>query len=394
MWPQIKINSYETKRILKIILLVFAGAIGFLSLWYTNNLVKELEGEERSKAKLWADATKLLLSPDYEGDVDILLEIVRANNTIPVILMDKDGNITGSRNLDSALMEKPEYLESMVRQMAQSNAPMEIEYVEGSNIKVYYENSLLLTKLKYYPFFQLSIIALFLAVSYFAFSYSRRSEQNQVWVGMSKETAHQLGTPISSLVAWLDYIKASDSNLPLMVIEEMDRDIERLLLITERFSKVGSEPMLEKHDLIECIEQTVNYLKARAPSKVVFEFKIPTVPVYAQLNVPLFAWVIENVTKNAIDAMDGNGKIIYEVKMGNKEIIFDIIDNGKGVPNSKIETIFKPGYTTKKRGWGLGLSLVKRIVQNYHQGHIFVKESIPNEKTVFRVVLKALEVQT
>lgn len=393
MWPQIKINSYETKRILKLILLVFAAAIGFLSLWYTNNLVKELEGEERSKAKLWADATKLLLSPDYEGDVDILLEIVRANNTIPVILMDNNGNITGSRNLDSALMEKPDYMDAMVQKMAQSNEPMEIEYIEGSNIKVYYENSILLTKLKYYPYFQLSIIALFLAVSYFAFSYSRRSEQNQVWVGMSKETAHQLGTPISSLMAWLDYLKESDSNLPTMVIEEMDRDIERLLLITERFSKVGSEPVLEKHDLITCIEQTVNYLKARAPSKVEFEMHMPEIPVYAQLNVPLFAWVIENVTKNAIDAMDGDGKIIYEVKMGAKDILFDIIDNGKGVPKSKFETIFKPGFTTKKRGWGLGLSLVKRIVQNYHRGQIFVKESIPHVKTVFRVVLKTPEVE-
>ncbi len=391
MWPQIKINSYETKRILKIILLVFAGAIGFLSLWYTNNLVKELEGEERAKAKMWADATKLLLSPDYEGDVDILLEIVRANNTIPVILMDNNGNITGSRNLDSSLMEKPGYLEAMVQKMAQSNEPMEIEYVEGANIKVYYENSILLTKLKYYPYFQLSIIALFLAVSYFAFSYSRRSEQNQVWVGMSKETAHQLGTPISSLMAWLDYIKESDSNLPAMVIEEMDRDIERLLLITERFSKVGSEPVLEKHDLIECINQTVNYLKARAPSKVQFELQMPQLPMYAMVNVPLFAWVIENVTKNAIDAMDGNGKIIFKVKMGTKDILFDIIDNGKGVPKSKFETIFKPGFTTKKRGWGLGLSLVKRIVENYHRGQIFVKESIPNEKTVFRVVLKSPE---
>ena len=225
-------------------------------------------------------------------------------------------------------------------------------------------------------------------MSYFAFSYSRRSEQNQVWVGMSKETAHQLGTPISSLMAWLDFIKESDSNLPTMVIEEMDRDIERLLLITERFSKVGSSPVLEQHDLIACIEQTVNYLKARAPSKVEFEYIMPSTPIYAKLNVPLFAWVIENVTKNAIDAMDGNGKIIYQVKMGTKDILFDIIDNGKGVPKSKFETIFKPGFTTKKRGWGLGLSLVKRIVQNYHRGQIFVKESTPNEKTVFRVVLK------
>lgn len=388
-----KLNNYEVKRIMKLILLFFAALIGFFSLWYTNNLVNELADEERTKAKLWADATRLLLSPDYEGDVDFLLEIVRANNTIPVILMDQDGEVTGWRNLDSSRVKTPGYMQAMIEKMSQSNEPMEIEFVQGQKISVYYEDSIVLTKLRYYPYFQLSIIALFLAVSYFAFSYSRKSEQNQVWVGMSKETAHQLGTPISSLMAWLDYLRESDNKVDGMILTEMDRDIKRLQLITERFSKVGSEPVLEKTDLAICVIDAVDYLKSRAPSKVHFIINKPENQLFVKINIPLFAWVIENITKNAIDAMDGVGTITYNIKMGNKDILFDISDTGKGIPKSKFETIFKPGFTTKKRGWGLGLSLVKRIVENYHKGHIFVKDSVPNQKTTFRIVLKPFETE-
>lgn len=386
-----KWNSYEIKRMLKIVLLIFAAAIGFFSLMYTNRLVAELEEEERQKVTQWADATKLLLSPEYEGDVDFLLEIVRNNNTIPVILTDKNGLITGYRNLDSALAEKEGYKENLIKEMAKVNDPIITEYVAGEKIIVYYENSIILTKLRYYPYFQLSIIALFLLVSYFAFNYSRRNEQNQVWVGMSKETAHQLGTPISSLVAWLDFIKASNGQIEPMVIEEMGRDIERLELITERFSKVGSAPVLEKKDLRECVNMAVDYLKKRAPSKVKFEIISPehSGPLWVNINYPLFAWVIENITKNAMDAMDGQGNLTYVIKLGTKkDVLLDIIDNGKGIPNNRFDTIFKPGYTTKKRGWGLGLSLVKRIVENYHSGQVFVKESIPNQRTVFRIALK------
>jgi hypothetical protein len=388
-----KFNSYEIKRMLKIALLIFAASIGFFSLMYTNTLVSELEQEERQKVTQWADATKLLLSPEYEGDVDFLLQIVRDNHTIPVILTDKNGAITGFRNLDSALAEKPGYKENLIKEMAKVNKPIVTEYVAGEKITVYYENSIILTKLRYYPYYQLSIIALFLLVSYFAFSYSRRNEQNQVWVGMSKETAHQLGTPISSLVAWLDYLKASDGKIEPMVIEEMSRDIERLELITERFSKVGSAPVLERKDLVECVSSAVDYLKARAPSKVRFEIITPAsgMPLWVNINYPLFAWVIENITKNAMDAMDGNGHLTYVLKMGTKDVLLDIIDNGKGIPKNKFETIFKPGYTTKKRGWGLGLSLVKRIVENYHAGQVFVKESIPHQRTVFRIVLKSAQ---
>lgn len=379
------LNTYEIKRLWKAALLLFAAAIGLFSLLYTHKLVSQLEIEERQKVRQWAEATRLLLSPDYEGDVDFLLQIVMANNTIPVILTDSKGNINSSRNLDSVPRNE---LKHRVEQMKNTNEPLEIEFIEGEKVIVYYEDSVILTKLKYYPYFQLSLIALFLVVSYFAFSYSRKAEQNQVWVGMSKETAHQLGTPISSLMAWIEYLKAEKPDIDPMIIHEMGRDIDRLQLITERFSKVGSSPVLERKNLNECVAEAVQYLQVRAPSKVIFEVNLPSEPIWVNINYPLFAWVIENITKNAIDAMDGQGKLIFQTFVQSDHAVLDIIDNGKGIPKSKFETIFKPGFTTKKRGWGLGLSLVKRIVENYHNGEVFVKESIPNQKTMFRILLK------
>lgn len=379
------LNTYDIKRLWKAALLLFAAAIGMFSLLYTHKLVSQLEIEERQKVRQWAEATRLLLSPDYQGDVDFLLQIVMANNTIPVILTDANGNINSSRNLDSITGSE---LQDRIEQMKKTNEPLEIEFIEGEKVFVYYEDSVILTKLKYYPYFQLSLIALFLVVSYFAFSYSRRAEQNQVWVGMSKETAHQLGTPISSLLAWIDYLKSENPDINPMVINEMSRDLDRLQLITERFSKVGSSPVLEKRNLNECVAEAVYYLEVRAPKKVHFELVMPSEPIFVNINYPLFAWVIENITKNAMDAMDGQGKLIFQTFVQSDHAVLDIIDNGKGVPKSKFETIFKPGFTTKKRGWGLGLSLVKRIVENYHKGEVFVKESIPNQRTVFRVMLK------
>ncbi len=375
--------------------MAFAFAIGFISLWYTNNLVEELEREERQKAKLWADATRLIASPDLDENVDLnfLLDVVKSNNTIPVILTDKKGEVTAHLNLDTALVNQPGFLEKKIVEMKESNEPMEIEYIEGDKIFIYYENSTILSKLRYYPFIQLSVIGLFLIFSYVAFSYSRRSEQNRVWVGMSKETAHQLGTPISSLVAWLELLKASEGKVDPYVIEEIAHDVERLELITERFSKIGSEPVLEPQHLFKAMDRCVKYLQVRAPSKVNFNLEKPEDPedaeLYVALNYPLFAWVIENLTKNAIDAMSGQGSLTYTISSKGKNAVIDITDTGKGIPSGKFETIFNPGYTTKKRGWGLGLSLVKRIIENYHKGHISVKESTPFQRTTFRIVLKA-----
>lgn len=385
-----RLNNYEIKRIVKIVLLIFAFSIGFFSLWYTNQLVNKLELQERQKIETWANATKMIISQDFEGDPSFLFAIIQQNNTIPVILTDEDGNITGHRNLDSALVDNESYLRSRLEEMKEVNDPITIEYVEGKSLIFYYENSVLLNQLKIYPYFQLAVIALFLAVSYFAFSYSRRSEQNKVWAGMSKETAHQLGTPISSLIAWIDYLEESKTIPSEKVLKEIKHDLNRLELITERFSKIGSEPVLEEYSLKEVLEESVNYINSRTSDKVHIALSNPDLMELTNVavNKPLFAWVVENLCKNAVDAMEGEGEIKFRLEDHPTKVILDIADTGKGIPSGNHATIFKPGFTTKKRGWGLGLSLVKRIIENYHNGKIYVKNSELGVGTTFRIELK------
>ena len=383
------LNSYQVKTYLKLFLLVFATGIAAASLIYTNQLVESLKAEEREKARFWADAMRVLSHvEDEEADITFPLSVVMANNTIPVIATLEDGTINTYRNIDSTKLRQPGYLEQRLELMKEANEPIELDYHEGEKIIIYYENSILLTQLKYYPYVQLSIIGVFLLLSYFAFSYSRRSEQNQVWVGMSKETAHQLGTPISSLVAWLELIEDDPSNYNDEVLHEMQNDLSRLELITERFSKIGSEPVLKPHSVHAVVTETVGYLQKRLSSKVEFTVKDESDDAEASLNAPLFAWVIENLTKNAVDAMEGAGRIDYLIYRRESRVIIEISDTGKGIPSNRFKTIFKPGFTTKKRGWGLGLSLVKRIVENYHDGSIIVKESVPNKQTTFKITLK------
>lgn len=382
-------NSYQVKTYLKLFLLIFAAGIAAASLIYTNQLVESLKAEEREKARFWADAMRVLSHvEDEEADITFPLSVVMANNTIPVIATLEDGTINTYRNIDSAKLRQPGYLEQRLELMKEANDPIELDYHEGEKIIIYYENSIVLTKLKYYPYVQLSIIGVFLLLSYFAFSYSRRSEQNQVWVGMSKETAHQLGTPISSLVAWLELIKEDPSNYNEEVLFEMQNDLRRLELITERFSKIGSEPVLEPLSVHSVVADTVGYLQKRLSSKVEFHVRDESEEAEAPLNAPLFAWVIENLTKNAVDAMEGTGSIDYKIYRRESRVVIEISDTGKGIPSNRFKTIFKPGFTTKKRGWGLGLSLVKRIVENYHDGSIIVKESVPNKQTTFKITLK------
>jgi len=383
------LNSYQVKTYLKLFLLVFATGIAAASLIYTNQLVESLKAEEREKARFWADAMRVLSHvEDEEADITFPLSVVMANNTIPVIATLEDGTINTYRNIDSTKLRQPGYLEQRLELMKEANEPIELDYHEGEKIIIYYENSILLTQLKYYPYVQLSIIGVFLLLSYFAFSYSRRSEQNQVWVGMSKETAHQLGTPISSLVAWLELIEDDPSNYNDEVLHEMQNDLSRLELITERFSKIGSEPVLKPLSVHAVVTETVGYLQKRLSSKVEFTVKDESDDAEASLNAPLFAWVIENLTKNAVDAMEGAGRIDYLIYRRESRVIIEISDTGKGIPSNRFKTIFKPGFTTKKRGWGLGLSLVKRIVENYHDGSIIVKESVPNKQTTFKITLK------
>ena len=383
------LDSYHAKRFLKLGLFIFACFIAISSLWYTNDLVNQLKKEEERKARKWAEATNIIANRATEENFDMTfaLSIVRDNNTIPVIVV-LDGVITDYRNLDSLRIQEEGYLEHKVKEMGKQNEPIIVDFGKDKELKIYYENSILLTKLRYYPYVQLSVIAVFLAISYFALSYSRRSEQNQVWVGMSKETAHQLGTPISSLVAWLQLAEEGGDKLDEAIINEMRIDVDRLYLIADRFSKIGSSPVLEKENLVKVVRDTVGYLMKRAPKTVKFVLPDPDQVAIAHLNAPLFAWVIENLTKNAMDAMNGKGTISYEIIDREKEVVFDVSDTGTGIPSSRFKEIFKPGYTTKKRGWGLGLSLVRRIISNYHKGQIFVKESMPGKRTTFRIILR------
>ncbi len=381
-------TNYSLKQFFKFALLLMALSIGLFSLYYTNNMVKKLSGEERKKISQWAEALKMLNTADSQ-DITFYANIIESNTTIPVILAD--GNtILGHRNLDSLNLKRKGYLEEYFEELKSKNEPIKIKIIEDIYQYVYYDDSTILRQLKSYPLYQLGIVGLFVVVSYFAFSYSRKSEQNQVWVGLARETAHQLGTPMSSLMGWLELMEAEPSYANEETYSEMRKDLDRLKVITDRFSKIGSTPILKKTDVNEALENAIQYMKIRSAETVSFIFNKPEVPAYANINIPLFEWVVENLCKNAIDAMEGKGVILFNVRQRNKVIVIDISDTGKGMPKSLFKRVFKPGFTTKKRGWGLGLSLVKRIIENYHKGQIMVKESIPNKKTTFRIILKHL----
>jgi signal transduction histidine kinase len=381
------VNIYTQKQRWKILLLLAALLIGAASLWYTNSLVQDLAQEERKKIQLWAEATRKLGDvTDLNADLSFPYQVISDNNTIPVILTDTNWQMITYRNLDSAKMLKPEFVQKEIAAMREENEPIEIPLTKGNKNYILYKDSVLLVKLRYYPYFQLSVIALFLMVSYLAFSASRKAEQNQVWVGMAKETAHQLGTPLSSLIAWLEILKMK--GLSDEYHGEIQKDIQRLQTITDRFSKIGSAPALNKENLVKVMEHSVNYIKSRTSDKNVFEIKSNlNSDVYAPINVPLFEWVIENVLKNSIDAMNGEGKISVQITDQQQFAYIDISDTGKGISKSAFKTIFKPGYTTKRRGWGLGLSLSKRIIEEYHDGQIFVKNSEVGKGTTLRIVL-------
>jgi len=315
-------------------------------------------------------------------------EIVLNSASVPVIITDSTqqrilqfGQLNSKKTTDSAYMHKT------LEQMASDNEPIEIELADQGKRYIFYQNSELLTRLMYFPYFQLSIIGLFLFIAYVLFSSARRSEQNQVWVGLAKETAHQLGTPISSMIAWIELLKLEGHESE--TIDELKKDIDRLHKITDRFSKIGSTPILKKENIVKVIYNDISYLKTRSSKKVEFSInRREDETIYAPINLHLFDWVIENLCKNAIDAIGGEGKIKIDIFDDEKYVIIDITDNGKGIPKSEFKTIFNPGYTSKKRGWGLGLSLAKRIIKEYHKGRIFVKASIVGKGTTFRIMLK------
>ena len=366
--------------------------IGISSLWYTNRLVKRLSAEERKKVELWAEATRQLATAEASTDLTFILKVIIDNQTVPVILADKDDNVISFVNLDSAKAMDEGYLAEQLEIMRLQNKPIEVVIHEDYKQYIYYKNSTLLTQLRYFPYIQLGVITLFILVSYFAFSYSRKAEQNQVWVGMSKETAHQLGTPLSSLLAWIEVLKSK--GVEKGTTDEIEKDVKRLETITERFSKIGSSPKLQNENLISVLYDSVNYIKSRVSKKVVFTIRqsgkevTQSDSLSVPLNNPLFQWVIENLCKNAVDAMNGTGSIDINIMDQTQFAYIDIRDTGKGLTKSKRKTIFQPGYSTKERSWGLGLSLCKRIIENYHDGKIFVKSSELGKGTTFRIVLK------
>lgn len=369
-------------------MLVGAAIIGILTFVITNNLAKKLSIEERKKVELWALGMRQLSALNNGGgDETFILEVIINNETVPVILTDKDGIILSSRNLDSNKENEKEYLSKQLEKMKKDNEPIEITLLDGNRNFIYYKESILLTQLYYFPFIQFAVISLFLFVSYIAFSVSRKAEQNQVWVGMSKETAHQLGTPTSSLMASLELLKLN--NVDEKVVTEFEKDVNRLEKITERFSKIGAAPKLEKQDVIDALLNTINYIKARSSEKIKFNVNFSeNDKIIVPFNSSLFEWVVENLLKNAIDSMEGSGSISINIDDRIQFLFIDIVDEGKGLLKSKYKTIFQPGYTTKRRGWGLGLSLSKRIIEMYHDGKIFVNHSELDKGTNMRIVLK------
>jgi hypothetical protein len=384
---EFEVNIYSQKQRWKILLLMAAMLIGAASLWYTNKLVKKLSEEEGKKIQLWAEATRRLADvTEINADINFLSSVIGNNTTIPVILADSSFNVISWRNLDSLKTLEEGYLQEQVVIMHAEHEPIELQIGPTLTQYILYKDSDVLVRLRYYPYFQLAVIALFLFVSYLAFSTSRKAEQNQVWVGMAKETAHQLGTPLSSMMAWLELLKLKGEGM--QYLGDIEKDVQRLQTITDRFSKIGSAPALKKENIMTVMQHSMDYIRSRSSDKVDFKLEGPSYEIHTPLNVPLFEWVIENVLKNALDAMEGTGSIRVNVTDQQQFVYIDITDSGKGVPKSSYQTIFKPGYTTKSRGWGLGLSLSKRIVEEYHDGQIFVKNSEMGKGTTFRLVLK------
>ena len=381
-------SIYTKKQKWKLLLLFVAILIAAASIYTTNNLVKQLSKEERKKVELWAQGVRELTVFDNKNHNDTyILEVIKSNETVPVILTDKEGNIVSTRNLDPDRQNDPEYLARQLEKMKKENEPIEIVLLDGNKNYIYYKESVLLTRLFYFPIIQFVVMIIFLLVAYLAFSTSRKAEQNQVWVGMSKETAHQLGTPTSSLLANLELLKLK--NVDPEIVQEFEKDINRLEKITERFSKIGSVPKLKKQDIIPVLFNAVNYIKARSSEKINFQFNFSeNDKILIPLNASLFEWVIENLCKNAIDSMEGVGTISIQIDDKIQFLYIDIKDQGKGIPKSKYTTVFQPGFTTKKRGWGLGLSLSKRIIESYHSGKIFVYQSEQNKGSIIRIVLK------
>ena len=379
--------QFSTKRnVTRWVLMSISFLIIVVILWNTYIFFQIFKNEERIKMEVWATAQKSLHTAGDNADVDLPLQIISNNTTIPIILTDKNDAVLGSNNIDEEIIKDSTKFKNLLQSFKKSNNRIEFEIDKGNVRYLYYANSPLLSKLKYYPIALVMVIFLFGALVYNYYKSTKMGTQNKLWAGMAKETAHQIGTPLSSLIGWVEIMKAD--NVDETTVTEIEKDIHRLQNITDRFSKIGSEPSLELRDLISETQSAYEYLQSRFSKQVIFTFKAPKHNIPILINPTLHGWAVENLIKNAIDAMRGRGTIAITIEDDGRIAKINITDNGKGIPKNQFRTIFEPGFTTKKRGWGLGLSLTKRIVEEYHKGRIKVLHSEINKGTTIQITFK------
>lgn len=388
-------NIYELRRYGKAAFLIAAAAVVAMFLYFSSSLIADLEVQERQRMEIWAGATRELAAStlaDTPGtDIDFLLSIIRQNTTIPVLLTDSEGNILDQRNFSLPVPDDPgdarnsAYLEAKLRSMRDSGRRIEINIAPGVTQYLYYEDSTLLRRMSVFPYIQLLVMLAFIAVVYFAVLSTKKAEQNKVWVGLSKETAHQLGTPISSLMAWMELLP--DMGVDPDTLAEMNKDVNRLSTIASRFSKIGSEPKMERACINTVVRNATDYMNTRISPRISLSFRDDTAPTEVMACTPLLEWVIENLIKNAVDAMEGHGSIDVEMLDSAGSAVIEVSDTGKGIARKNFKNVFNPGFTTKSRGWGLGLTLAKRIVEQYHRGRIYVARSTVGAGTTFRIEL-------
>jgi hypothetical protein len=398
------IDFYQNNSKIKWIVLVVSVVISISSIYYTKILVDQLRAREKQQVILFAKAIEYTANAVEGNSQDINFvtqEILFLNTSIPIIQADEEKNIIDSRNIDLnpkwSSLEKEKFLKQELESMEATYEPITIPLRDPQTNEVFgtqyifYKNSSLLIQIRAYPYIQLTVIALFGFISYMAFTYSKTAEQNRVWVGLAKETAHQLGTPLSSLMAWIEVLRDEPNLKNKDIVAELEKDTRKLTIVTERFSSIGSVPVLREENVVALINNVINYLRPRISSKVRIDVFTLSESIPVMVHPPLFEWVLENLCKNAVDAIGGSGTIAIKILRGSdKKVFIDISDTGKGIPRSKISMVFRPGFTTKKRGWGLGLTLAKRIIESYHNGKIFVKSSEENQGTTFRISLNTL----
>lgn len=379
--------SHKNTQIIRWLVLIVSFIIVALILWNTYDFFMKFKTEERAKMEVLAKAYERLSSADLNADISLEYKIIGNNHNIPMIITNEKDSITDWSNLDSLKTKKPTYLKEQLAIMKSQNSPISISY-KNANINqfIHYRDSDLLTKLKYYPIALVLILLLFASVIYLFFKSNKIADQNKLWTGMAKETAHQIGTPLSSLLGWIEILRLE--NTDETTVKEIEKDVERLNIIAERFSKIGSVPVLKQENIVEATETSFNYLKSRSSKQVHFNFNSSSTLINCNINLQLFSWVIENLVKNAIDAMEGKGNIELTISETNNHVKISISDTGKGIPKNLHKKIFSPGHTTKKRGWGLGLSLAKRIIEDYHNGKISVSKSEIDVGTTFIISLK------